>query len=133
MATNDAKEFLSREDFLAPDERRIKDVYLPVRRKWVKIRSLFEHEKEAYEASLRDKNGDVTNESAKASRRRLIALCLCDAKGNRVLSDADVDAMRDKDGTDLAYLQEECQVFCGFKKGEIDAIEKNSEPVPADS
>jgi hypothetical protein len=92
-----------------------------------------ESEKEAYEASLRDKSGEVTNDSLKAGRRRLIALCLCDENGQRILSEADVEAMGEKDGTDMAYLQEECQVFCGFKKGEIATVEKNSAGVHGDS
>lgn len=130
MTTNNgAIQYASREMFLAPAKRRFRDVYLPVRGQWVRIRSLTEGEKEAFEASLRDKSGEVTNESAKASRRKLIVLCIVDDQGNRLLSDADVDAMSELDGTDLAYLQEECQVFCGFKKASIEELTKNSAAV----
>lgn len=127
MTTNNgAIHYASRETFLAPAKRRFRDVYLPVSGQWVRIRSLFEGEKEAYEAGNRDKSGEITNESAKASRRKLIALCVCDSEGNRILSDADIDAMKEMDGTDIAYLQDECLAFCGFKKVSVEELTKNS-------
>lgn len=129
MTTND--EFGSRADFLAPDERRFKVVTLPVSGKRFRIRSLTEGEKEAYQASLCNAKGEVTKDTIIGSRRRLIAICLCDGKGERLLTDADVDGIKIKNSTDMEYLQQECQAHVGLKDGDIEAIEKNSEPVPA--
>jgi hypothetical protein len=129
MTTND--EFGSRADFLAPDERRFKVVTLPVSGKRFRIRSLFEGEKEAYEASLCNAKGDVTKDTILGARRRLIALCLCDGKGERLLTDADVDGIKIKNSADMEYLQKECQTHVGFKQGDIEALVKNSESVPA--
>jgi hypothetical protein len=125
--------YASRADFLAPAKRRMKDVELPVRGIKLRIRSLFEGEKEAYEAGLVTAKGDVTRDTMLNARRRLIALCLCDENGERILSDADLDSMKALDAADMAYLQEECQTFCGFKKGDIEGLVKNSEPVHAAS
>jgi hypothetical protein len=130
MTMSEGNGYASRELFLKPAQRRFKDVVLPVTKLKVRIRSLFEGEKEAFEATLRDKNGDVTNEKLKTGGRRLIALCLVDASGERLLSDADAESMGEKDGADMAYLQEECQVFCGFKTGNIEGLVGNSEPAP---
>lgn len=131
MTTNNG--YASRADFLAPPKRRFKDVYLPASKQTVRIRSLFEGEKEQYEAGLVNAKGDPTRETMLNSRCRLIIACLCDGEGNPTLSEADMDKMRQLDGADLAYLQEECQIMCGFQKGDISDIEKNSEPVRADS
>lgn len=125
--------YASREDFLAPDERRFKDVILPTSGKKFQIRSLFEGEKEAYEAGLMTAKGETTRETLLNARRRLIAICLCDGKGNRLLSDADADGLKIKDGADMAYLQEECQTFVGFKPGDIESLVGNSKGDPADS
>jgi hypothetical protein len=130
MTTNN---YASRADFLAPAKRRIKDVTLPVKGLKLRIRSLFEGEKEAYEAGLLTVKGDVTRDSVKNARRRLIALCLCDENGERILSDADVDSLKNLDGADMAYLQGECQAFAGFQKGDIEGLVGNSESVPGDN
>jgi hypothetical protein len=100
MGTNNG--YASRADFLVPAARRIKDVTLPVRGIKLRIRSLFEGEKEAYEALLVTSKGDVTRDTMLNARRRLIALCLCDDKGERILSDADLDSMKALDGADLS-------------------------------
>jgi hypothetical protein len=129
MTTND--EFGSRADFLAPDERRFKVVTLPVSGKRFRIRSLTEGEKEAYEASLCNAKGDVTKDAVIGGRRRLIALCLCDGKGDRLLTDADVDEIKIKNSADMEYLQQECQAHIEFESKQVQDIEKNSESVPA--
>lgn len=123
----------TREQFLKPAKRRFLDVRLPIAGITVRIRSMFEREKEEYEARLLNSKGDVTRDSMLNARRRLIAYCLCDEDGERLLSDADIESMRDLDGADLAFLQEQCQSFVGFKSGDIEGLVKNSEAGPADN
>jgi hypothetical protein len=123
--------YASRESFLKPAQRRFKDVTLPVAGLKFKIRSLFEGEKEAYEASLLNAKGDTTKDTLINARRRLIALCLCDGSKEPILSIADLDAMKQLDGADMAYLQDECQTFVGFKAGDIEGLVKNCEPAHA--
>jgi hypothetical protein len=125
--------YASREMFLKPAQRRFKDVLLPVSGLKLKIRSLNEGEKEAYETGLLTSKGDVTRDTMLNARRRLSALCVCDGNGDRLLSDADVDSLKQLDGADLARLQDECQTFCGFSKGDIEGMVKNSETARADS
>jgi hypothetical protein len=123
--------YASRESFLKPAQRRFKDVTLPVTGEKYKIRSLTEGEKEAYEASLLTAKGDVTKTSLTGARRRLVVLCLCNGSNERILSDADIDAMKELDGADLAYLQDEIQQHVGFKAGDIEGLVKNCEPAHA--
>lgn len=131
MTTNNG--YASRELFLAPAKRRYRDVTLPVVGLKYMIRSLTEGEKEAYEASLMTAKGDVSKTSLIGARRRLVVLCLCNGSKERILSDADVDAMREIDGADMAYLQDEIERHVGFKEGDIEGLVKNSETVLADS
>lgn len=125
--------YASRQDFLAPAQRRYKDVKLPRKGLKFKIRSLFEGEKEAYEASLMTPKGDLSKDNLLKARRRLIALCLCDGSGERLLSDADIDSLKDLDSADMAYLQEQIQDHIGFSEGDIEGLVKNSEAAHAGS
>jgi hypothetical protein len=59
----------------------------------------------------------------------LIVLCLCDGNGERLLSDADTNSLKELDSTDTAYLQDEIQQHIGFKEGDIEGLVKNSETV----
>lgn len=125
--------YATREQFLAKARRRFKDVTLPVSGLTVRIRSLMEGEKEAYEAEMLTTKGEVRFNRLVNVRRRLVVLCLVDENGDPILSKEDVDALKDLDGADLAHLQEECAVHCGFKAGDIEALAKNSGSVPVDS
>lgn len=124
--------YATRDVFLAPAKRRFKDVMLPVRGIKLRIRSLMEREKEEYEAAF-FRGDTVRKDKLVDSRRRLIVLCLCDADGQPILSNADLDSLKDLDGADIAHLARECEEHCGFKPGEIEATEKNSEAVRAGS
>lgn len=125
--------YATRDIFLTPATRRIKEIIVPGRNLKMRIRSLLEGEKESYEASLVTAKAEYTRETLLNARRRLVALCLCDENGNRILQDADIDAMKQLDGAELAYLQEQCQQHVGFKAGDIEGMVKNSENVHADS
>lgn len=122
--------YVSREDFLAPANRRYKDVHLPVSGKKCRLQNLMEGEKESYESSmLNQKSGGLRMDRVKRARRELIARCLVKGDGTLLLGPEDVDALLKLDGADMAFLQEECQTHCGFKQGDIEGLVKNSEAV----
>lgn len=120
------KTYATREQFLAPAKRRFAEVYLPMAEITVRIRSLLESEKEAYESAMLNAKGDIIRSKLVEARRRLISLCLCDENGERILSDADLEAMKELHGADLSILQGECQKLSGFSNSDIEELEKNS-------
>lgn len=122
----------TRSKFLAPKSRRFQDVTLPVSGDNVRIRSLKEGEKEAYEAELLTSTGKVKFDKLKSARRRLIQLCLVDENGDLLLQPSDIEQLSELDGADLGYLQDICMVHCGFKEGDIEGLVKNSEAVRAE-
>lgn len=126
-------DFLTRSEFLAPTKRRYLDVHLPVKNGKVRIRSLTESEKEQYEADMLTDKGVVKRSAVRSARRRLVALCLVDGSGSLLLSPADVEALSQLDGADLAALQEACMSHVGFKEADIVNLEKNCGAVPADA
>lgn len=123
-------EYISREAFLQPARRRFKDVTLPVSEHRVRIRSLMEGEKEAYEAETLNKKGGLRQDRILDARRRLVVLCLVDGNGDLLLTSGDSEALKQLDGADMACLQDECSVHCGFKEGDIEGLVKNSDAVP---
>lgn len=123
------KTLATREQFLLPAKRRFKDLTLPVSGHSMRIRNLMESEKEAYEAELLNPKGGVKFDKLKSGRRRLVQLCLVDQEANLLLEPKDVDKLSQLDGADMAFLQEECMVHCGFKDGDLEGLVKNSESV----
>lgn len=121
--------FATREQFLQRAKRRFKKVTLPVSQLTVRIQNLMEFEKEAYETETLSRQGEIRHDKLISARRRLIVLCLVDEDGNPILSEADLEALKDLDGADMAFLQDECTVHCGFKRGDIEGLVKNSESV----
>lgn len=119
----------SRADFLAPAKRRYKNIPLPASGLTARIQSLMEGEKEAYESAIYTKGREIARDKFENSRRRLIVLCLVDEDGQRTLSDADLDQLRNLDGADVAHLAEACLIHCGFKDGDLEALVKNSESI----
>lgn len=131
MTTNNG--YATRDQLLAPSKRRFKDVELPIKRLKVRIRSLMEHESEAFQAEM-FRNGKVQKDKAINSYRRLILLCVCDGGSDQPLFQPnDLDVLNSWDGADINHLGKECETFCGFVEGEIERTEKNFETVNAAS
>ena len=99
----------------------------------VRIRSLKESERSAYEAA-RFTDGEVDEARTLDSKARLIALCVCDEDGETVLTSEDVVALGDKDSAFTGLLFDECWQHCGFSRKDIETIVGNLKTIPdADS
>jgi hypothetical protein len=57
------------------------------------VRAISAKERDAYEASLREKRGGLYEMNLQGARARLVSLCACDEHGNRLFSDEDVQAL----------------------------------------
>jgi hypothetical protein len=113
--------------FDGPFRRRFKIIGpLPVSKKRVRIQSLNEGELSAYHAVAVGKDGFKPSRMEDANRR-LIARCLVNADGNRLLADSDAGKLASWDAADAQYVYNECAAFVGLKRDEIEGLEKNSE------
>ena len=99
----------------------------------VRIRSLTELERSRFEASIRDKTGQVSSSRMVDLKCRLIVLCVVDAEGNQILQDADISALREQDSKLTNDLVEKIQAHCGYSNADLGDLEKNSGPTPAAS
>jgi len=112
--------------FDGPFRRRFKVIGpLPVSGKRVRIQSLNEGELSAYHAVAVGKDGFKPSRMEDANRR-LIARCLVNADGNRLLADSDAGKLASWDAADGQYVYNECAAFVGLKRDEIEGLEKNS-------
>ena len=93
----------------------------------VRLQSLSEREQSRYETSSMDpKTARPEPRRLESSRRRLIALCVVNAKGERILSGADVGRIGDMDGRVANTLHDACLKHCGI--GQDEPPEKNDLP-----
>lgn len=125
--------YASRDDLLTPSKRRFRDVTLPVSGQRVRIRSLMESEKEAFEAEMLTRDGSTSKARLRDARRRLVVLCLVDENGDPLLQPGDVDALSSLDGADVGHLADEIQVHVGFKAGDLEANARQAEAMKKNS
>ncbi len=116
--------FATRDAFLGPAKRRFTDVEIETLGK-VRIRSLTELERSKFEASMRAKNGEVSNVKLVDMKARLIVLCVVDGEGNPLLTHRDIDQLLQQDSKVTNELVDAIQAHCGFTKTDIEELEKN--------
>ena len=120
--------------FAAIDKpRRFKSVPLPICGLTMRIRSLREDEVSDYQAELVARTGrGILPARLKDANRRLMALCLVDSAGNRLLGNGDTAKLAKFDNADAAVLYDECANHAGINREDIETLVKNSQPVPVD-
>ena len=112
--------FADRASILAISPRRYGSIPLPVSGLEVRYRSLSEAEMTAYDNALFRRNQDnneieIDTDAERSMRARLIVLAVCDADGNRLLADEDVEQVANLDAADMLPLYEAINEHCGRK------------------
>lgn len=112
-----------------PAKRRYKIVDLPVSKNRVRIQSLMEREQSEYEmAVISQTSGRSKFVRARLldANRRLMAMCLVDADGNRLLTDNQAGKLATWDTVDTNYLHDECAAHTGISREAVEELVKNS-------
>lgn len=113
-------------------KRRFKELTLPICGLRVRIRSLTEGEVSRYQGALLSRRGrGIVSGRITEANRRLVVLCLVDAKANRLFKDSDADKLKEWDGADVQFLADECTTFCGLDRDDLEALVGNSDETPA--
>lgn len=92
------------------------------------LRGMSGTERDAWERSLvvgRGKRRDVNTENVRA---KLVARCLCDAEGTRILTDADAVALGGLRVDVLQRLFEVAQRLCGVSDADVEELGNASAP-----
>jgi hypothetical protein len=119
----------NRESFLRSitSQRRYREVNLPQQGVSVRIQSLTERDRSRYELFSTAPDGRYDRILNMSARRFLIALCLVDDDGKRLMGDSDEELMQlaDMDAGDAGILFTACRSHCG-----LDAEESPGESKP---
>jgi hypothetical protein len=129
MLNDNTSEFVTdaAELFCSPFKRRFTVVGpLPISGKRFRLQSLSEGELSSYQALAVGKDGFKPSRMEDANRR-LIARCVVDNDGNRLITDAQAAKLVEWDSADTAYLYNECARHVGLKRDEIEDLVKNSD------
>lgn len=127
--------YVTRDMLLARVPRRFKDVQVPGLGK-VRIRSLTEAEVQKIEQPnyrIKGKTGTAAVNLDKLADQtlRYIAAAVVDGNGDAILSNADVDDLRQKDKGMIDFLYREIESFCGLE--DSSAVEKKESLPTGDS
>lgn len=119
---------MNREQFLAAGKSRRYDVVRDVPQLGdVRIRSLTEREKSEFEQRQLTRDGAKLSRAERLVRSRaaLVACCVVDDAGERLLQDDDVDTLLGMDGLITQRLYDAIVVHVGYAKADIEALAKN--------
>ena len=116
---------LTREDLDAINDLKFEDVPVP---EWgdgvgVRVRMLTASERDAYEASSIDKEGNFTQVDLRA---RLLSRCLVDESGNRLYSDLDMKVLGAKSAKACERLFNVATRLNAMTQADLDELEKAS-------
>lgn len=121
--------FVGRDAFVRPALRRYREIDVQDFGR-VRIQSLTEREMSAYQSGFLNKHGEPVQGKIAEMRRRIIALCVVDADGKRLLTDQDADAIGNGDSAVMGKIQEEIQEHIAFGSDEdLEELAKNSETI----
>lgn len=93
----------------------------------VYVREMTGAERDAFEAFLIDNRGPDEKANLRGVRARLVALTLVDKDGNRIFSDADIDAVGGKGAKSLEPIVEKAMALNALRQKDVEALAKNSE------
>lgn len=117
---------LNRDAILSAEDLEKELVHVPEWGGHVYVRALTGAERDAFEASMVDQRGRDRKMNLKNLRARLCALTICDEEGNRLFSDADVEALGRKSAAALTRVFAVAQRLSGLTQDDVDELAGNS-------
>lgn len=121
MATR--RRVLSREEILAAKDIKTVEVEVPEWGGAVTVKPLTAAERDEFEASVADEEGNVERANFRA---KLVARCLVDAEGQRLFTDGDIAALGGKNALPLNRVFDVCATAAGLAPSDVAAMEGNS-------
>lgn len=122
---------LTRDDILHADDLPVEKVDVPEWGGHVYVRGLTGAERDAYESEIvRARDGGDGDDDVEVNleniRARLLVRCLVDEAGERLFTEADVEALGAKSGSAVQRCWERARQLSGITRRDVDELEKNS-------
>ena len=122
---------LNRDDILAVLDIKIEKVEVPEWGGSVFIKSMTGAEKDAYDDSICDLDGQEVVMNMVDASAKLCAKTICDKDGKRLFTKKDILALGKKNGRALERCSKVARRLSGYKKDDIPTILKNSKSAQA--
>ena len=124
---------LTRQEILSIRDIRTETVFVPEWGGAVKIRALTGKERDAWETALFQIDGKNVKMNKENLRAKLVALTVVDEAGQRLFTEADVEALGSKSASALDRVYQASQKLSGLTPDDIKEMEKNLETDHSDS
>lgn len=115
---------LSKDQILSADDLPFRDVDVPEWGGTVRVRTMTGGERDAFEASLYEKEGDDLVYKREHFRAKLLSRCIVDEKGTLLFSAKEIEKLSGKSARALNRLFDAAQELNAISKEEQDAIKK---------
>lgn len=120
---------LTREEILSADDLKIEEVHVPEWGGTVRVRSLTGEERDQFEGSFVDKDGergDIGN-----LRARLASLAIVDAAGNRLFTFEEAKILGRKSSKALLRVFERARKLAGLRPSDMEEMVENLDVAPS--
>jgi hypothetical protein len=129
-----AKQFAGRDAILAKADVQIRELYIPEWGTWIRVRGLTGKERDDYETSIMVGKGKSRDVNMRNLRAKLVVRAVIDQQGARLFTDADVEALGEKNAAALERIFDVARELSGLSEQDTEELLKNSEGgQPADS
>lgn len=124
------KKILGRDGILGVRDFKIEEVFVPEWDGSVYVRSLKGKARDAFEGSrVRVKENNRIEMIHDNTRARLLSMTVCDAEGNLLFSEEDVEALGEKNAAALDRIFDVAQRLSALRAADVETKVKNSEAV----
>ena len=124
---------LTRQEILSIRDIRTEIVFVPEWGGSVKIKAMTGKERDAWETALFQIDGKDVKMNKENLRAKLVALTVVDEAGQRLFTEADVEALGSKSASALDRIYQASQKLSGLAPDDIKEMEKNLETDHSDS
>lgn len=124
---------LTRQEILSIRDIRTETVFVPEWGGAVKIKAMTGKERDAWETALFQIDGKDVKMNKENLRAKLVALTVVDEAGQRLFTEADVEALGSKSASALDRVYQASQKLSGLTPDDIKEMEKNLETDHSDS
>lgn len=121
---------LGREQILQANDLVTEEIAVPEWGGAVLVRSLTGEERDAYEASVVDQRGKDTKVNLRNARAKLVAWAVVDEQGERIFTQADVQALGKKNASALQRVFDVAMRLAGISEADIKELTEEIEENP---
>lgn len=120
---------LSKEQILAVRDIKIEELYVPEWDGSIYIKTMTAEERDKFEEAIFIKDGGKRKTDVSGLRAKLCAFVICDEEGNRLFSEAEVEALSKKSAAALTRIFEKAQEISATREDDFEEMAKNSKSV----